>query len=920
MGVQFRKKKYSTLGRTSSDRLEFLKTDNLEHLIFFSPFDVGQDSPVQLGKQLRIDQANDLSRHDNHLTISHASTDVPKLRENGAQFIAADQTGLWSPSNLPYTLDLDGTIFFAGYQRDVISNGYHILLIADGVSNFYFGVEINVNDRYAWFSRNNAGLARVQGTQTFSDDELVVGALKRDGVNTVLYINGVEVASSTSSDFLWMSSYNFRVTMGGLFRTSNSDFWGTSRPMLYAYYSRVMSDEEIAWKSQKTLALPLFNPGEDIFAIVGSSSSNFSFQFNVLQSRNATFRFYNKNGDMFFSKTMGDANTVDLSWNTNNDDIFITIESNTAQLPLTSSPSFTGKTMRYFNNSLWQLSFGEANFTGQTEIETYGIEWGTSGGSWNFTTCHITDTGFFEGATQATVLRMRFQNQPLDWTLLQQYMPNLIRFEIVAGSNQPDTVVIDSWNSMSDLVLGDQFTANSALGILDLTIRGLNQAFDLQLSRVEDIETVLIDTCPGFRNLGGFTNGPSSLRNVSFIGDTNLQGCTLQDSNLTQESMDNLIRQCYNDGINTGILYFPLENGGYSDDVEELVQILKAREWTSPATSYPIHPSTTPILRNMYIGGVQNDLTTEALVASVLGISTANMYSFVVVAGEGIRFRIDTPINLPTGAFSNGGGGNDWGYGAILTHLWDPDGNINDLGFNPFQSQSNLESVIIPGATGDTTNLLDALSQVTHLNADSLVSLDGQGLIRLTIIDQLRLPSTTTITSTPFNAWSNPSQKLQKRLWIPFITDLGSGTGVFNNISSGAIIYYHPDNDTNNGGGLNQNLVQARDTFGAVLKSVTDLTPPGVITDLAALNVTGSSVDLTFTPPSSTNTLEFYQVFIDNGLVAQVQKFFAFEEISGSGETVTGLDPGTTYTIKIVACDEFWNMSDDSNEIQITTL
>lgn len=44
------------------------------------------------------------------------------------------------------------------------------------------------------------------------------------------------------------------------------------------------------------------------------------------------------------------------------------------------------------------------------------------------------------------------------------------------------------------------------------------------------------------------------------------------------------------------------------------------------------------------------------------------------------------------------------------------------------------------------------------------------------------------------------------------------------------------------------------------------------------------------------------------------------KEITATGATITGLATGTNYKIWIVACDEFWNRSEISNVIEITTL
>lgn len=45
-----------------------------------------------------------------------------------------------------------------------------------------------------------------------------------------------------------------------------------------------------------------------------------------------------------------------------------------------------------------------------------------------------------------------------------------------------------------------------------------------------------------------------------------------------------------------------------------------------------------------------------------------------------------------------------------------------------------------------------------------------------------------------------------------------------------------------------------------------------------------------------------------------------WQEITASGQAVTGLKSLTEYEIKLVACDTFWNRSEYSNTITVTTL
>ena len=120
-------------------------------------------------------------------------------------------------------------------------------------------------------------------------------------------------------------------------------------------------------------------------------------------------------------------------------------------------------------------------------------------------------------------------------------------------------------------------------------------------------------------------------------------------------------------------------------------------------------------------------------------------------------------------------------------------------------------------------------------------------------------------------------------------------------------------------------LIIARE-LGCTLIEVTDTTKPNQITDLSFSNITSSSVDVSFTPPISTNNLDFYEVYIERQdldywhEIRVQQRNTIHQEIIGSGDTINNLLANVDYKIKIVACDEFWNKSEISNEIEITTL
>jgi len=182
-----------------------------------------------------------------------------------------------------------------------------------------------------------------------------------------------------------------------------------------------------------------------------------------------------------------------------------------------------------------------------------------------------------------------------------------------------------------------------------------------------------------------------------------------------------------------------------------------------------------------------------------------------------------------------------------------------------------------------------------QINSNSFASLSA------TNYEVLYFPGVVKIPKSP-DGFLN-TQKL-KRLYLPECVQYGSNTSANESVFSpsivGATIYAHTSMQTINAGGEEGDLAYAR-SAGATIKYVQNYTPPSRV-----LNLSHSNGILTFTAPSSNNTLDFYEVWI-NGTYKQ--------EITGSGATVSGLVSGNK--VVIYACDIYYNRSIKSNEITI---
>jgi len=180
------------------------------------------------------------------------------------------------------------------------------------------------------------------------------------------------------------------------------------------------------------------------------------------------------------------------------------------------------------------------------------------------------------------------------------------------------------------------------------------------------------------------------------------------------------------------------------------------------------------------------------------------------------------------------------------------------------------------------------------------------------------------ISDTVFNFNYNLYEFQCKRLYTPLVEYFGadaSYNNIFSDNSAGGIQFYVSlAAETIDAGGIEGDLKYMQDNKSAVLNFIANTTPPSAISTLSAGTIATTTIQLNFTPPSSTNLLDFYEVWIDDNTGNLRHTKLRWQEITASAQNITGLASGTTYKIKIIACDEFWNRSEFSNEITVLTL
>ncbi len=328
---------------------------------------------------------------------------------------------------------------------------------------------------------------------------------------------------------------------------------------------------------------------------------------------------------------------------------------------------------------------------------------------------------------------------------------------------------------------------------------------------------------------------------------------------------------------------------------------------------------------NFIIEGVSSLIATKDDLLTEMFNSTSAYYQGIVdnftVDGDDVSFRLKSSEELTNNAWSNA-----QGYNTILESFLDTEGKITKIGLGVFNDNDELTRIHIPNVTeveSSTTSSTDySLYQPTKLSYwhrfNSLQKVGNGFITQAYQLDYLELPELTEIdiTGLTFNNLSG-----LKRCYMPKLSTIGYPSGnvrSFLFVPSSCVFYVNPALETSNGGDREQLIEYLEDTEGCTIVYIDNETPPNEVTDLATVLISSGSVVLSFSTPTSTNTVEFYEVWIDDG-VTSWHKYFPKQHMFTSGSTLFGLTSSTNYDIKIVAVDEYYNKSGYSNTINITT-
>jgi len=258
---------------------------------------------------------------------------------------------------------------------------------------------------------------------------------------------------------------------------------------------------------------------------------------------------------------------------------------------------------------------------------------------------------------------------------------------------------------------------------------------------------------------------------------------------------------------------------------------------------------------NIFIGGVSSFVNTTTLLAARLrnypsgtAFNAEDIYNFAII-GNNIEFSVNKDYELRQ-SFEN----------TTITYFKDYDGYCKLLGLN-----SNFYNCLYFAEA--------YLPKCIRINGSNHFS-------QCPILSVVYIPKSTSIGSSVQNN-NNFNNSLNKR------------------------IYAEPTMETINDGGVEGDLALAI-INGSSVRYVTNYTVPDVITDLSVTTVYTTAIKLSWTAPASTNTIDYYEIYVDGILNTTTTDLF---------KTVVGLTNLATYNFTVIAVDNFYNKSLFSNTV-----
>jgi hypothetical protein len=288
---------------------------------------------------------------------------------------------------------------------------------------------------------------------------------------------------------------------------------------------------------------------------------------------------------------------------------------------------------------------------------------------------------------------------------------------------------------------------------------------------------------------------------------------------------------------------------------------------------------TPPLTYNTFIGGVASTIGSASALATKLAIDVTRITNFSIL-GSDIKCKITGSYVLPSNGFS----------GNTLISNYLDDGDL----LTGFSESNTFAGCIF----------------LKEIKNKAIATMPGSFNFNNTpLLNSIELAY---LVSCGNSSFAYGSGTFVKNIYIPRCTSLGFDSGnnnVFSGITTGSIIYCNPSLATNNAGGPDGDLAYAI-SQGATVRYVANYTAPSSVTTLTTGTIYNTAIQLNFTPPSSTNAIDYYECYA-NGVLKN--------RITASGRYITGLTASNSYNITVVAVDVFYNKSVVSNTINVST-
>ena len=307
---------------------------------------------------------------------------------------------------------------------------------------------------------------------------------------------------------------------------------------------------------------------------------------------------------------------------------------------------------------------------------------------------------------------------------------------------------------------------------------------------------------------------------------------------------------------------------------------------------------------NFFIGGVGDEMSNTSEVAAMCdGLSINDIELYSVDSQKNIKFYVDPlkDFTLSASYFSQYSGQSGYwyakGWGQKLTYFIDKDNLIKTVPLTFFMQQRNLNFIKLEGST---THEQRSFQDVAIKN------------YRFPNLNDLNVFQTYRVS--PF----------MERFYAPLLNQWGQTTGQDQLFAQNdpyvnpKKVYYNQVASTIDSGNPDGDIVSLTSKgFQGVIPQNT--IKPNKVTNIVLSNIGTNSVDISFDAPTgSENTIDFYEIFLIDG--SDLNNFKPITESTTNSLTLSGLESGRNYLIKVKAADIYWNLSNPETSQSFTTL